>query len=259
MNIGDLKHVLSKLGDSRVGTNSPFNINHKKEKRKRAWASWALLISTSLPVHFLANSLIGPSYTQELPANIEFVSEKINGQISRNKIDGVLIDDWKSFPCWSAFKTGRPHYPISSDILKEDGGEFGAGQDQFGWTWTRLQVHYSDTNCTKYLKTATDADLVTLEKSYKAPITYYYSTAYLEGNCQMGVSLYCTLHDPIPAKCRLNVRMSAAFILMGCLIVKATYMVVIVLLNRGKVKTQILTFGDVIIASASNPDLRVQG
>lgn len=51
--ITDLKHVLSKFGDSRVGTNSPFSINQKREGRKRSWAAWAFLVLTSMPVHFL--------------------------------------------------------------------------------------------------------------------------------------------------------------------------------------------------------------
>lgn len=51
--IADLKHVLSKFGDSRVGTNSPFSISQKRERRKRAWATWLFLVLTSMPVHFL--------------------------------------------------------------------------------------------------------------------------------------------------------------------------------------------------------------
>ena len=51
--ITDLKHVLSKFGDSRVGTNSPFSINQKREGRKRSWLAWLFLVLTSMPVHFL--------------------------------------------------------------------------------------------------------------------------------------------------------------------------------------------------------------
>lgn len=51
--ITDLKHVLSKFGDSRVGTNSPFSINQKREGRKRSWVAWLFLVLTSMPVHFL--------------------------------------------------------------------------------------------------------------------------------------------------------------------------------------------------------------
>lgn len=48
LKVDDLKHVLFKYGDSRVGTNSPFSINHKRKGRVRAWLAWVLLICTSL-------------------------------------------------------------------------------------------------------------------------------------------------------------------------------------------------------------------
>jgi hypothetical protein len=53
LTITDIKHVLCKFGDSRVGTNSPFSINQKQEGRKRSWAAWLFLVMTSMPVHFL--------------------------------------------------------------------------------------------------------------------------------------------------------------------------------------------------------------
>jgi hypothetical protein len=53
--------------------------------------------------------------------------------------------------------------------------------------------------------------------------------------------------------------MSAAFILGTCLLIKAVYMCTINLLARCKPKTQCLTFGDMIVASASHTELRVQG
>lgn len=56
LTITDIKHVLCKFGDSRVGTNSPFSINQKREGRKRSWAAWLFLVMTSMPVHFLGKS-----------------------------------------------------------------------------------------------------------------------------------------------------------------------------------------------------------
>ena len=55
-----LKHVLSKFGDSRVGTNSPVSIKQKRECRKRSWAVWAFSVLTSMPVHFLGRCLLAP-------------------------------------------------------------------------------------------------------------------------------------------------------------------------------------------------------
>ena len=44
----EIKWVLSKHGDSRVGTNSPTNINYKKRGKCKAWLSWTLLVVTSI-------------------------------------------------------------------------------------------------------------------------------------------------------------------------------------------------------------------
>lgn len=124
-----------------------------------------------------------------------------------------------------------------------------------------MKVVYHKDNCTEYLKTAGDDKLDEIERGFYRDKVYDYIRSYREGDgaCRMGVTVACSLHDPEPSKCRLNVRMSAAFVLMGCLIVKAIYMCAVTLLARGKRKENCLTFGDVIVASASNPELRVQG
>jgi hypothetical protein len=46
----DIKHMLQKFGDSRVGTNSPFSINHKQSGKKSSWAAWLFLVCTSMPI-----------------------------------------------------------------------------------------------------------------------------------------------------------------------------------------------------------------
>jgi hypothetical protein len=104
LKISDLKYMLSKYGDSRVGTNSPFNIQHKQHGKKKAWAAWLVLILTSMPVHFLANSLIGPSYAQELPTKIEYQSYD-KGYASGSASGMQTVTSSMSFPCWSAFRT----------------------------------------------------------------------------------------------------------------------------------------------------------
>lgn len=167
--------------------------------------------------------------------------------------DDTALRDSMSFVCWSALRIGKPHFPESTQVLDASSDIFGSSSHSFGKTWERIQVHY-DSNCTDYVQTATD--ITALEKSW----TYDSSTQiYQEGSCVMGESIYCTLHDEKPAVCRLNVRMSAAFILAACLVLKAAYMLSVNLFARGKLKSHCLTFGDVIVASASDPGLRVQG
>ncbi|KAE9962262.1 hypothetical protein BLS_000582 [Venturia inaequalis] len=63
----DIPAMLQKYGDSKVGTNSPFSINRKSRGKIKAWLSWILLISTSLPIHLLANSVVGLSYSEGPP------------------------------------------------------------------------------------------------------------------------------------------------------------------------------------------------
>ena len=55
-----------------------------------------------------------------------------------------------------------------------------------------------------------------------------------------------------------NVRMQAAFILSGCLIIKAIYMIAVNYRARSKTKHHCLTFGDVIVASVLDPDLKIK-
>ncbi|KKY23241.1 hypothetical protein UCDDS831_g02972 [Diplodia seriata] len=134
LRVEDLAYMLSKHGDCRVGTNSPFAINYKRTDRLKSWLSWLLLIMTSMPIHLLANSLV-------------------------------------DFEQW-----------------------------------------YED-----YYFSTTD---------------YYHS--------------YGTYSD-------------SALILTGCLLAKAIYMALTMYSARGKVKSHLLNFGDVLVVSSMYPRLQVQG
>lgn len=46
--VNEIRWMLSKHGDSKVGTNSPWAINNKREGKLKAWMAWLLLISTSI-------------------------------------------------------------------------------------------------------------------------------------------------------------------------------------------------------------------
>jgi hypothetical protein len=206
LKISDLKHALSKFGDSRVGTNSPFSIKHKKEGRKRAWAAWVLLVVTSMPIHFLANSLIGPSYTQELPKTVQYnaVADPSNyTQVNpfRNEQNAYLTSDL-SFPCWSAFRIGTPHYPKSTAVLENDYGIFSSDQDKFDATWDRIIVHYEPNKCTKYREDSTDADIDLIESAYW---DYGYRWVYGKGDCVMGTDVtYVIVGNMASESCYMN-------------------------------------------------------
>jgi hypothetical protein len=261
LTIGDLKNMLQKYGDSKVGTNSPFNINKKKDGRRKSWLAWLLLITTSLPVHFLANSLIGPSTILEPPATIQYDKVQNAGMSSFVPSDfdedapAQLIESG-AFVCWSAFRTGQAHFPKSLVALTADDSIYGGSSDNLGTAYSRMVVHYTVDNCTGLVNSTGDIAIVEDELKYN---TFYSALNYFQGNCNLGYSVHCSLHDMAPAQCRLNVRMNAAFVLFACLTIKAIYMIALNLLARGKLKTHCLTFGDVLVASSSDPELRVQG
>ena len=247
----DLKHMLQKFGDSRVGTNSPWNINHKCKGRVKSWAAWLLLVCTSLPIHFLANSLIGPSYIIEPPSSVTLIDETR----APSGPDDSGTKRSSSFLCWSAFRTGKASFSQSLHGMDSDltsSNSIGSGhQSVLGVAYDEIRVSWTKSDCSSLAGTW-DKDLATLEKEYKG---YGDVRIYGQGKCHVR----CSLVGEKPAKCRLNVRMNAACVLAVVLTIKAIYMVTMNFLARGKIKTQLLTFGDVIVASASNTELRVQG
>jgi hypothetical protein len=261
LTIGDLKMMLQKYGDSKVGTNSPFNINKKKDGRRKSWLAWLLLITTSLPVHFLANSLIGPSTILEPPAIIQY--DEIQDARMPSYVPSDFDEDAPAqiiesgaFVCWSAFRTGQAHFPNSLVALTTDDSIYGAGSDNLGNAYSRMVVHYTVDNCTGLVNSTDNIAMVENELKYSA---FDYGLNYFQDDCRMAYSVHCSLHDMGPVQCRLNVRMNALFVLFACLTIKAIYMIAVNLLARGKLKTHCLTFGDVLVASSSDPELRVQG
>ncbi|KAF2681141.1 hypothetical protein K458DRAFT_444963 [Lentithecium fluviatile CBS 122367] len=260
LKVGDLKHMLEKFGDSRVGTNSPFNINHKQSGKKKSWAAWLLLVVTSLPIHFLANSLIGPSYIFEPPQTVEYQEVGYNetSSSSNSYYSNQAPIYSNSFICWSAFKSGRAHIAEAKILLLQD-SEDALGSPVSGSSYTKIIVRYARENCSGLANTTTDVRALEFDALSANNVTASGYIRFQEGGCTVDGSVKCTLSDPVPAKCRLNVRLNAAFVLTVALIIKAVYMVTVNIVARGHFKRSLLTFGDVIVASASNPELRIQG
>jgi hypothetical protein len=136
--------------------------------------------------------------------------------------------------------------------VNEDLGNVNEG----GLVYSKMSVSYDKENCSGLAGTWND--LNSLETTYTI-IDDYDNIGYIEGGCRNQVNVVCQLQEMKPAQCRLNVRMNAAFVLAAALSIKAIYMVVVNFLARGHIKRQLLTFGDVLIASASHSELRVQG
>ncbi|KAL8651310.1 MAG: hypothetical protein Q9226_004760 [Calogaya cf. arnoldii] len=270
----ELRWVLSKHEDSRVGTNSPFNINHKRHGKLQAWLQWFLLIGTSLPVHFLANSVIGPSVYHQPPNEITFKSviELDPSDIRSYKThvdarEGLLGNEYPGDrACWLAFRTGSYSISQSPTGSRPDGSEYRYASELEDWQYNTVAVTYTE-GCAQYRETTTIQDMKNMEVN--TDFSGDTPTLFSIGNCGYERNVTCDM-DPNKRrydqnsdgareeKCRLSVRMSAALILTGCLIVKALYMVTIVLRGRKKIKSKCLTFGDVIAASVLDPSLQIK-
>ena len=118
-------------------------------------------------------------------------------------------------------------------------------------TFSTVNITYNSPNCTQYMGKEKDMEKILAETMDK------YGT-YGMPNCTNGPDVECELGGHQEIKCRLNVRMQAAFILAACLTIKAIYMIALNVLARKKVKKQCLTFGDVIVASALDPQLQIR-
>jgi hypothetical protein len=81
---------------------------------------------------------------------------------------------------------------------------------------------------------------------------------YNVGPCYNGVDVACVVREEEPRQCRMNVRMQAAFILAGCLIIKAAYMIILYYKARGRTKEHCLTLGDVVVASVLDPEMKIK-
>ncbi|KAF2017755.1 hypothetical protein BU24DRAFT_334331, partial [Aaosphaeria arxii CBS 175.79] len=219
LKIDDLEHMLQKFGDSRVGTNSPLNINHKVQGKKRSWVAWTFLIVTSLPVHFLANSLIGPSIVMQPPSNVQLNEMTMNASMPRR--EDLIYSD--SFLCWSAFRTGTAHFGKKVMNLDTPGDVFSvATHIREGMTYGKFIINYQKDVCTGFIGTAVDVDALEEVEHYNDYSFLRYGVEF-NPECNMSAAVYCSVHEPKPIACRLNVRMNAAFVLLGCLTSKAIY------------------------------------
>lgn len=53
LKVDEIPWVLCQRGDSKVGLNSPWSINHKRAGKAKAWLAWILLIATSLVSYYI--------------------------------------------------------------------------------------------------------------------------------------------------------------------------------------------------------------
>ncbi|RDW82971.1 hypothetical protein BP5796_04462 [Coleophoma crateriformis] len=260
LKVSEMRWMLSKRGDSKVGTNSPWSINHKQQGKKRAWAAWILLISTSIPVHFLANSIIGPSFYVSMPTSIAYEQSSDNATFKATVYSGYsdsteYYQEPYDSACWTAFRSGSYALPSDLDVLSRSWNAETLGNFT---TFASVEVQYQNASCSRFINQTTT--ILALNEYNHTAVSLGHSKIYGvgdRGECLLGENVKCVLKDQQTRQCRLNVRMQAAFILMGCLLIKAAYMIIINYNARGRTKEQCLTYGDVIVASVLDPELKI--
>ena len=175
--------------------------------------------------------------------------------------NSVQMDEVDPVGCWTAFRTGS-YLPRLDDIFS-----LGAGSSyQYSLTLpSELQVTYAEQVCHNLLNRSTDVVGAQSDVPQSpnpdglSSSPYGSSCQWMDSlpNCSPDFGIVCELSGESPPTCRLNIRMQAAFILAGCLIIKAIYMVMVNWTARNRVKAHCLTFGDVIVSSAMASGIRV--
>ncbi|APA16249.1 hypothetical protein sscle_16g110190 [Sclerotinia sclerotiorum 1980 UF-70] len=245
--VEEIPWILAQYGDAKIGLNSPLNINVKKSGKVKAWGSWLLLISTSIPVHFLANSVIGSSFYIEMPTNVTYNYHDFN--LTSTQIiyehEPVIFVTCHDSACWTSFRAGIYVLP---NMMSDLSGQYEVEMPGKSPSFKTVSVNYNQ-NCTAYKGTAS---------VYEALKEFDTGTGeYRIGNCDLIYGAYCKLEEPGTKKCRLNVRMQSCFTLFGCLLIKAIYMIGINYRARHRVKNNCLTYGDVIVASVINSNMKI--
>lgn len=238
LQVRDVAYMLSKYGDCRVGTNSPFAINYKRTGRVKAWLCWSFLILTSMPVHLLSNSLVGVSTYHKTPNTVYCPETDFESYVSEVHESGYYYS--YNDICSTAFKEGNLT-SLAAD--SEHAGDFGYWEDYFGgssYSSGSIAAHYNTANCTQ-----------------GGNLTDSTTCIYSEVRCEDAGS--CDKTDEDSENCALVLRMQPAYILTGCLVAKAAYMVYTMWAARGQIKTHLLNFGDAIVVSSLYSKLKIHG
>ena len=147
--------------------------------------------------------------------------------------------------CWTAFRSGVYN-------LKELPNQWGNVDFDEGLHSSMVSITYSEPHCVQYKNTTESSELYGKER-----LDFNSENPYGVGDCLLGRDVICNLDQSATETCRLSIRMFAGITLAGCLTIKAIYMITINIRARRRMKTDCLTFGDVVVASALDPDLRI--
>lgn len=194
--------------------------------------------------------MVGPSIYTQPPTHITY--NEIDAQDYSNEQPvpppGVVPSTYSTSSdsaCWTAFRANQYVLPRNStEFLMYYSSYF------FSNTRTDVEVSYSS-DCGAYKMNATVQDALN-ERTWKNDEPFFGVDS-----CTMAQDISCSFSNTLTQQCRMNVRMQAAFILMGALFFKAIFMIIINYRARSRTKEHCLTFGDVIVASVINPYLKI--
>ena len=235
----ELRKALESGGAVTVGTNSPFSIRHKQTGKVAAYFSWAFLLATSLPVHLLANSAIGPSFVLK-PGVVEY---EFQPQVETYQtITGYIESDAQ---CWFAFIEGSHNGSIAwSSWLDIQVFDFDSEYD----AWKPVNIRAAE-ECQKLAKT---------DPAKGNASSWFSGDRNFSRLPDCAKKLECSLlSNSERLNCRLTVRVSAALVLAASVAAKAIYLVVVGLRARNKKKSICVSLGDVVVASVVDRSLKL--
>ncbi|KAL8795183.1 MAG: hypothetical protein Q9195_002338 [Heterodermia aff. obscurata] len=228
------------------------------------WWKQQMLVDRSLrsmagltSIFALGLMILSITYLPDLLARKSLNSTSVGSRTGQDcgSLETTNADDWA---CWIAFRTGE-FPPVKSLVLFDNEYKSETYMKYFGSS--TVAVSYDSFNCTQYKNTTKLSKLDPRQERLPVPFQSgkdtFESMTYGIGNCTSVYSITCKAQDFQNRKCRINVRMSALLTLTVCLMIKAAYMVAINVSLRRSVKSQCLTFGDVIVASAMDRDTRI--
>jgi hypothetical protein len=144
------------------------------------------------PVHFLANSIIGPSFYIHMPNNITYTPIPQANTTTNTVItygysyyNGGQQQTYDS-ACWAAFRAGSYALPQNLEMLDVRYNVYQLGNST---TYKLVNVQYTPA-CTPYLN---NTDIKTALGEYNHTITYWSYVAYRIGDCNLGNNVVCKI------------------------------------------------------------------
>jgi hypothetical protein len=150
----------------------------------------------SQPVHFLANSIVGPSFYIHMPTNITYkhMDSPVSTMAAYEYSDDSLYVSPDDVACWTALRANIYRLPGSFEELSNQYNFAVLGNST---TYESVLVQYTS-NCTEYVNNTDYAGAMENVHSRTGG-----GVTVGVGNCTLGSSVICILSNPQPKQCRM--------------------------------------------------------